>query len=203
MNVLPDQLPFWIAGPLLGLLVVGLFVVANQPLGASGAYLQTMKAAKRDADTVSWRVWYFGGIFVGGAVATILGPGIEIRRGYDAMSNAGWSPIFIALVVLAGAIVMGYGARMAGGCTWARNLRNRAALPRVVGHHRDLHGDGRRRDRHPHPAHRRRPLMEIHRMNLVGGSSALDSDSSSPPRDSTSTTPSTRHSSSRARTCSV
>ena len=117
MDVLPNQLPFWIAGPLLGLLVVGLFVVANQPLGASGAYLQTMKAAKRDTDTVSWRVWYFGGIFVGGAVATILGPGIEIRRGYDAMTTAGWSPMFIALVVLVGAIVMGYGARMAGGCT--------------------------------------------------------------------------------------
>ena len=68
---------------------VGLFVVANQPLGASGAYVQTIKVARRDTDAVSWRVWYFGGIFVGGALASVLGPGI----------------------------VMGYGARMAGGCT--------------------------------------------------------------------------------------
>lgn len=117
MNILPAQLPFWIAGPALGLLVVGLFVVANQPLGASGAYVQTIKAARRDTDTVSWRVWYFGGIFVGGALATILGPGIEVRRGYDALFGAGWSSPVVAVVVLAGAIVMGYGARMAGGCT--------------------------------------------------------------------------------------
>lgn len=117
MDILPAQLPFWIAGPALGLLVVGLFVVANQPLGASGAYVQTIKAARRDTDTVSWRVWYFGGIFVGGALATILGPGIEVRQGYDALFGAGWSSPVVAVVVLAGAIVMGYGARMAGGCT--------------------------------------------------------------------------------------
>ncbi|MEY2975436.1 MAG: hypothetical protein RIR49_1856 [Actinomycetota bacterium] len=117
MDKLPDQLPWWIAGPALGLLVVGLFLVANQPLGASGAYVQTIKVARRDHDAVAWRVWYFGGIFVGGAVATILGPGIEVRQGYDALTAAGWSSPVVAGVVLVGAIVMGYGARMAGGCT--------------------------------------------------------------------------------------
>ena len=117
MDILPEQLPFWIAGPALGLLVVGLFVVANQPLGASGAYVQTIKVARRDTDAVSWRVWYFGGIFVGGALASVLGPGIRVRQGYDALFAAGWSSPVVAIVVLAGAIVMGYGARMAGGCT--------------------------------------------------------------------------------------
>ena len=117
MDILPNQIPWWIAGPALGLLVVGLFLVANQPLGASGAYVQTIKVARRDADSISWRVWYFGGIFVGGALATILGPGIEVRQGYDALFGAGWSAPSVAVVVLAGAIVMGYGARMAGGCT--------------------------------------------------------------------------------------
>jgi uncharacterized membrane protein YedE/YeeE len=62
-------------------------------------------------------VWYFGGIFVGGLLATILGPGVEVRAGYDAMAAADWSKPVIALVVFVGAIVMGYGARMAGGCT--------------------------------------------------------------------------------------
>ena len=117
MELLPDQLPWWIAGPLLGLLVVGLFVVANQPLGASGAYVQTIKTVRHDSDRVTWRVWYFGGIFVGGLIATIVGPGVEIRQGYDAMTAAGWSAPAIGIVVLLGAIVMGYGARVAGGCT--------------------------------------------------------------------------------------
>ncbi|MBL6635204.1 MAG: YeeE/YedE thiosulfate transporter family protein [Actinobacteria bacterium] len=117
MGLLPNQLPWWIAGPLLGLLVVGLFAVSNQPLGASGAYVQTIKTVRRDSDSVSWRVFYFVGIFVGGAVATILGPGFELRRGYTALHAAGWSEPLIMVVVLFGAIIMGYGARVAGGCT--------------------------------------------------------------------------------------
>ena len=66
---------------------------------------------------MSWRAFYFVGIFLGGALATILGPGIELRRGYSALHAAGWSEATIMIVVLLGAIVMGYGARVAGGCT--------------------------------------------------------------------------------------
>ena len=36
-DVLPDRVPWYIVGPGLGFLIVGLFVMANQPLGASGA----------------------------------------------------------------------------------------------------------------------------------------------------------------------
>lgn len=117
MDLLPDRLPWYVTGPALGLLVVGLFLIANQPLGASGAYVQTMKAAKHESDAVGWRVWYFGGIFVGGLVATLLGAGVDVRTGYDAMVTAGWAKPVIAVVVFLAAIVMGYGARMAGGCT--------------------------------------------------------------------------------------
>jgi uncharacterized membrane protein YedE/YeeE len=117
MGLLPDRLPWFVTGPLLGLLVVGLFVVANQPLGASGAYVQTLKAARDDHDVVVWRVWYFGGIFLGGLVATVLGPGFDVRTGYDAMFAAGWSKPVVAIVVLLATVLMGYGARMAGGCT--------------------------------------------------------------------------------------
>jgi uncharacterized protein len=116
MNILPDRLPWYIAGPALGLLVVGLFLVANQPLGASGAYVQTIKAFKGDTDTVRWRVWYFAGIFVGGLVAALLGAGVSVRTGYEAMTSI-WSTPVVGVVVFVGAIVMGYGARMAGGCT--------------------------------------------------------------------------------------
>lgn len=117
MELLPDRLPWYITGPALGLLVVGLFLVANQPLGASGAYVQTMKAARHETDTVMWRVWYFGGIFLGGMLATALGNGLDARTGYDAMFEAGWSKPVVAVVLFLAAIVMGYGARMAGGCT--------------------------------------------------------------------------------------
>jgi uncharacterized protein len=115
MGLLPDRLPWFIAGPALGLLVVGLFVVANQPLGASSAYSQTMKAVSGKT-AVRWRIWYFGGIFAGGLVATVLGTGFHSGRAYSALTALMPTPV-VAIVVFVGAIVMGYGARTAGGCT--------------------------------------------------------------------------------------
>jgi hypothetical protein len=116
VDLLPDRLAWYIAGPALGLLVVGLFLVANQPLGASGAYVQTAKAVRRHDDTVHWRVWYFGGIVVGGFLATILGSGFHLRSGYESLRHV-WPLAAVIAVVAVGATVMGYGARMAGGCT--------------------------------------------------------------------------------------
>jgi uncharacterized protein len=116
MGILPDRLPWYIAGPALGLLVVALFLAANQPLGASGAYVQTMKTARRDTDAVGWRVWYLAGIFGGGLLAAVLGSGVRFRWGYELLTDAWTRPVAVAVVFVA-AVVMGYGARLAGGCT--------------------------------------------------------------------------------------
>ena len=115
--LLPDRLTWYIAGPALGLLVVGFFLLANQPLGASGAYVETYKTVTRKPGAVSWRLFYFIGIPIGGLVGVLLKEDGFVRRaGYDALRNE--LPLGVtALIVLAGAVVMGYGARMAGGCT--------------------------------------------------------------------------------------
>jgi uncharacterized membrane protein YedE/YeeE len=115
--LLPDRLPWYIAGPALGLLVVGFFMVANQPLGATGAYVETYKTVTRKPEAVTWRMFYFLGIPIGGLIGVLLKEDGFVRRsGYDALRNE-LSIGTTAFVVLVGAIVMGYGARMAGGCT--------------------------------------------------------------------------------------
>ena len=73
-DVLPDRVPWYIAGPGIGLLVAGLFAVANAPLGVSGSYLQTFSLIRRRADTEVWRVWYFGGLVAGALVRASLPP---------------------------------------------------------------------------------------------------------------------------------
>ena len=123
MNLLPDRLPWFIAGPLLGLLVVGFFLFTNQPLGATGAYVETSKTVRRVPGAVAWRVWYFVGIALGGFIAVSLkDQGFTTRTGYDILTqtgegNFGLSTPVAALVIFVGAVVMGYGARMSGGCT--------------------------------------------------------------------------------------
>ncbi|MGI9621740.1 MAG: YeeE/YedE family protein [Acidimicrobiales bacterium] len=121
-DVLPDRVPWYIVGPGLGFLIVALFVIANQPLGASGAYVQTAGFLRRRTDVAVWRVWYFVGMFLGGILVTqILRTGAELRSGYDAM-RAVWPLWFVTPVVFAGAVVLGYGAGTAGGCTSGHGL---------------------------------------------------------------------------------
>ncbi len=116
-DVLPDRVPWYLVGPGLGLLIVALFLIANQPLGASGAYVQTGLALRRRPGVAAWRVWYFVGMFVGGVLATrVLRAGDGTRSGYDALREV--LPLAAVVpVVLLGSILLGYGAGMAGGCT--------------------------------------------------------------------------------------
>lgn len=116
-DVLPDSIPWFVAGPALGLLIVALFVLANQPLGASGAYVHTSGFLRRRNGVVGWRVFYFVGMFLGGFIVTqVLRTGSEIRPGYDALTEVFSLPI-TAVMVFAGATLLGYGAAVAGGCT--------------------------------------------------------------------------------------
>ena len=132
-DVLPDRVPWYVVGPGLGLLIVGLFVLANQPLGASGAYVQTSGFLKRRNGVAVWRVWYFVGMFVGGVVVTHLlrANAGELRSGYDALLDV-WSLGVVIPMVFLGATVLGYGAGMAGGCT-SGHLVFRMAQPRRGG----------------------------------------------------------------------
>jgi uncharacterized membrane protein YedE/YeeE len=121
--LLPDRLPWYVAGPALGLLVVGFFLFTNQPLGATGAYVETARTVRRTPGAVTWRAFYFAGIALGGLLAVQLQDvGFDPRTGYDVLVGSesdqlGLSLPVAAVLVFAGALVMGYGARMAGGCT--------------------------------------------------------------------------------------
>ncbi len=119
--LLPDRLPWYLAGPALGLLVVGFFMMTNQPLGASGAYVETSRTLRRIPGAVSWRAFYFLGIAAGGFLAVILKePGFVRRAGYDVLTSEadlGLSLPVAGVIIFVGAVIMGYGARLAGGCT--------------------------------------------------------------------------------------
>lgn len=120
MDLLPDRAAWYVVGPLLGLLVAGMFALANKPLGASGAYVQTVAALRKRASE-PWRAWYFVGILVGAVIASALQGRLQLRTGYELMLDV-WSFPATMIVLAIGGIVMGYGARMAGGCTSGHGL---------------------------------------------------------------------------------
>ncbi len=120
MELLPDNTPWYVVGPAIGLLVVGLYAVANKPLGVSGAYLQVaMFARGRGAEV--WRVWYFLGILAGAGLSALLRGGPTLSTEYGALGRLVPLPALVPVLVVAG-VLMGYGARWAGGCTSGHGL---------------------------------------------------------------------------------
>ena len=126
MDILPDRLAWYIAGPLMGLCVVALYALANKPLGATTAYSETVRLV-RGLSFDAWRVWLLFGFIGGALVAALLGPGISFTTDYgelgDALPLAGLIPLLIAA-----GLVMGFGARWSGGCTSGHGLRGSASL---------------------------------------------------------------------------
>lgn len=113
-QVIPDQLPWWVAGPGVGLCVVALYALGGVKLGVSGGWLQLVHAAQGRPLTEPWRVWFVGGLALGAVAAAGLGTGHV--DGYGALSDVLPAPLLV-LVLLSCGVLIGYGARWAGGCT--------------------------------------------------------------------------------------
>ncbi len=103
---MPDRLPWYVAGPLLGLLMVGLRATLNKPFGALGGWIE-LAESRGAARKLGFRAYLVIGIGLGGLVyAMTLG----------SFGTAVPGVASIALLAFAG-LLMGFGARTAGGCT--------------------------------------------------------------------------------------
>ena len=153
MNLLPDQLPWFIAGPGIGLLLVVMYAIGNTHLGISSSYLRTAQAVVlRRVPQDSWKVRYFIGLAAGALLASLLSGGP--RPSYDSLYGALGGLLPVAVVIVAvpallffggvlpiaavafavpaflfvGGVLMGYGARWAGGCTSGHGISGSSAL---------------------------------------------------------------------------
>lgn len=126
MDLLPERLAWYIAGPLMGLCVVALYALANKPLGATTAYSETISFFRRKPFE-SWRVALLGGFVVGALLASLLHGGISPNLKYGELGSDLPIALLVPILVVAGA-VMGFGARWAGGCTSGHGLRGCSSL---------------------------------------------------------------------------
>ena len=127
MEWFPARLPWYIAGPGIGLLVVALYALGNRRLGVTTSYLQTAKFFLDRPRAETGSVWYFVGLFAGSFVVALLRGGPSINLGYGALSLM--LPLEILVVVLfAAGLVLGFGARWAGGCTSGHGISGSASL---------------------------------------------------------------------------
>ena len=133
-----------VAGVLLGVLLLATFFVTGHGLGSSGGVNRILVALEdlvvpRHVDTTPylaamaggernpldhWIVWQVTGVLAGGFVSGWLRGRVrlETRRGPMIGARTRWATAFI------GGILMGYGARLARGCTSGQALSGGAVL---------------------------------------------------------------------------
>lgn len=120
IHPLSIPVPWWIAGPLMGLCVAGFYAVANKHLGISGAYVQAVDFARGRPIEV-WRLWLLGGTVLGAAAAALLGGNPQAGFGYGVLGDLLSLPALVVVLFIGGALI-GFGARWAGACTSGHGL---------------------------------------------------------------------------------
>jgi hypothetical protein len=74
-TVLATRAPWFVAGPLIGLLIVLLLWITNKPLGALGGYIEFDEWVTRVRSTLGWRAVFVVGVMVGGPLSAGVGAG--------------------------------------------------------------------------------------------------------------------------------
>jgi uncharacterized protein len=119
--VFHSLMPWWVAGPLLGLAVVSLYALANKHLGVSGGYSQVLAVVRGRRPPEPWRLWFLGGLLAGAGVAAVLFGSPQLGLSYGVLGHKLSVVALVPLLVLGGAGI-GYGSRWARGCTSGNGL---------------------------------------------------------------------------------
>jgi hypothetical protein len=123
MEALLDRPAWFVAGPLLGVVVVAVLATLNERLGVIGGYGDFVDRASGRQDRLGWKGWFVVGIVVGGAVFSTAAQAWGAHEGYAWLENALGRSVLATGALLAGAgVLIGLGAKTAGGCTSGNGL---------------------------------------------------------------------------------
>jgi uncharacterized membrane protein YedE/YeeE len=127
IHLFPDRLAWYIAGPAIGLLIVMMYAIANQPFGVVSSYGEIVNIIRGRPGRAPWRLWFFAGLAAGAFLAATLRGGPTVTVAYGALGRLLPCGLLAFVLFIAGA-AMGYGARWGGGCTSGHGLTGNAAL---------------------------------------------------------------------------
>jgi uncharacterized protein len=142
---LKEPWPWYVSGPLIGLMVPILLLLANKPFGISSSLRHICAACvpakadyfRYDWKSKTWNLMLVAGIVIGGVIGGFLlddtrilvseatvkdlqAIGVQDVRGYLPDSIFNWENLFTIqglMFMVVGGFLVGFGARYAGGCT--------------------------------------------------------------------------------------
>ena len=132
----------WIGGLLIGSYALLQFWVTGKPLGVSTGYGSVCSLVSNSPyfcegeykERLSWRVYFLVGLPLGGVLAFATSSGVDLSQwtlhfemdAYEAvLPSESW---LRALVLVGGGVLIGYGARLAGGCTSGHSIAGMGML---------------------------------------------------------------------------
>jgi uncharacterized membrane protein YedE/YeeE len=121
VELLQDRPAWYVLGPLIGLVVIGLLATINQRIGVLGGYSNVVERATGRTGELGWKAWFLFGVLGGGLLFRVLAGTSTVSDGYGWLTRTFTDPVAAAALVLAGSAI-GFGAKYAGGCTSGNGL---------------------------------------------------------------------------------
>jgi uncharacterized protein len=127
--MLHHQLPWFVGGPVLGLCVVAYRWLLNERLGVTGAWSNVVERLSARSPSLDTRGWLLIGL-VAGAVGFAVVAGGPDFHGYGWLTDTlrGGARVWIAPILVVAGVLIGFGAKTAGGCTSGNGLSGNAML---------------------------------------------------------------------------
>jgi len=125
--MLHSQLPWYVAGPVLGLCVVACRALFNGRLGVTGGYSEIVGRLQAGTARFDWRGWCLIGVLLGGTAFALIAGGPDFHGyGWLTANIHGSAQIVIVPILLLAGVLIGFGAKLAGGCTSGNGLSGTA-----------------------------------------------------------------------------
>jgi hypothetical protein len=134
----------YLAGAGIGVLCCLAFVLSDRPIGCSTAFVKLRGLIGRALDTekiermeyykeipprVDWALMIIPGIMIGAFISVLLSGSFHLQWVPSLWeSTFGPDPLLRVIVALAGGILLGFGARWAGGCTSGHGINGSIQL---------------------------------------------------------------------------
>jgi len=121
MDALLDRGPWYVVGPLIGLVVIASFALLNERVGVVGGFSDVVERATGRRRGLGWKAWFVVGVVGGGVLFRLLAGAPTVRDGYGWLTRELAGPA-VGVVLVAAGIAIGFGAKQAGGCTSGNGL---------------------------------------------------------------------------------
>jgi uncharacterized membrane protein YedE/YeeE len=130
LNLVRRPWPWWVAGPAIGLFVTAFAALTGNAVAVSGGFgsacarlLPSLSFFRKSSFAESWRLPFLLGMPLGGLAGALLAGPVGVVATMGLFDRVFTSRMDIKLAVLfAGGLMVGFGARWAGGCTSGHSI---------------------------------------------------------------------------------